>query len=68
MTETITFYAKRVTVETDDVESSQVTVSGYDLDDLLANFSAKEVLESLTAQDKFSSIVDYVEKEVASDE
>lgn len=65
MTESFNIYAKKVTTDTED---GSVTVSGFDLSQLVAEFSVGEIFEALVANDDFSTLSDLVFKELEKDE
>lgn len=65
MTESFNIYAKKVTT---DLEDGSVTVAGFDLSQLVAEFPVEEVFEALKSNDQFSTLVDLVTKEMENDE
>lgn len=67
-TEQIQIYAANIMIDAQDTRTSRVTLTGIDTDDVLANFSTEEILESLIAQDKFSELTDLVTKSMNEDE
>lgn len=61
MTESFNIYAKKVTT---DLEDGSVTVSGFDLSQLVAEFSVQDIFDALVANDQFSTLADLVAKEL----
>lgn len=67
MTEQFTIFVKGAGFATEDKYSSILTVKGFDMCDLLGNFSTKEVLDALSDLDRFGDVVDYVNQELKSE-
>lgn len=65
MTESFNIYAKRVIT---DLEDGSVTVSGFDLSQLVAEFSTKELFDAMCSNDQFQTLVDLVAEELESED
>lgn len=61
MTESFNIYAAKVNI---DIEYNTVEVSGFDLSQLVAEFSVEEVFEALVGNDQFSTLADLVAEEL----
>lgn len=68
ITEQIKVYAHHISSYPVDGDASEVTLSGVDTDDVLANYPVEEIVSSLIAQDKFSELVDIVTKRMEEDD
>ena len=60
MTEQISLYADNVITEANGKDGLRVILTGIDVDQVISEFSIKEVLDSITNSDGFVTIADYV--------
>lgn len=68
ITKNIQIWAEWVSTHPVDGYTTEVSVYGIDIDNVLANFSTQEIVESIIAQDKFSELTDLVTKSMNEDE
>ena len=62
VTKLMQVYADTVKIDPNGTNQVQVTMSGFDITQVVAEFSIVELLEAIEANDGYSDIVDYVSR------